>query len=246
MSFLKKMISFDRAAILVLLAMQATTIVYLVRMSASDRAEKEMLLSRIEAFETAARVSSAAQSQNSAPQILARRLQNPASLVRAHAEMERVLESMFGAAGQDHDMFVSESPFSRMDRLHAQAFRMFESSFDDFRLAGKSLGPEAQMEVLVISPAMDMREFDDCYLVAISLPRDARPELSVTLDGRVLSVNGRQSGRGGTAWQFAKRVQLPGPIETQSVHATLTNGVLRIVAPKGNETTTGSKSAKIM
>jgi len=245
MSLLKKTVSFDRLALLVLLGMQTATIIYLLRMSATNRMDKEILLARLEAHENAERLSSSAQQPNPALRLVAGSIQNPASVVRAHGEMEKMLASMFGTTAHE-DMFMPESPFAQLDRLHVQALRMFENSFDDIQLAGKSMGQRGQMEVLVISPAMDMREFDDCYLVAISLPRATRPELSVTLEGRVLSVSGRQSGRPGAAWQFAKRVQLPGPIDTQAVHATLTNGVLRIVAPKGDETVSENTSAKIM
>lgn len=246
---IRRLLSVDRAIMIVLLAIQAATIVHLVRASARDRGEKELLLGRIERHETetAEQLASTAQPAAIAPQGVVDVMQDrAASLVRAQAEMERMLDSMFGSAGHDCDAFFPDSPFAQFDRLHARALRMFDSSFDEFRLAGKSLGPRGQMEYVVVSPAMDMREFDDCYLVAISLPRATRPELSVTLDGRVLFVSGRQGGRQGQAWQFEKRVQLPGPITARAVRATLTNGVLRIVAPKGAEAIAGNTPARIM
>ncbi len=237
----------DRVAMIALIAIQAATIAYLYRASNRDRAEKEILLSRIERHEAQEDAALVVRGSTAYPRAPANNAQDhAASLLRAHTDMDRVLESMFGAPGYRDEMFIPDSSLTQIDRLHAQAIRMIENSFEDFRLAERAMRPGSQMGYLVISPAMDLREFDDCYLLAISLPHATRPELSVVLDGQVLCVSGRQSGRRDGTWRFDKRVQLPGPVSAQAVRATLTNGILRIVAPKGADAAPAEQPSRIM
>jgi HSP20 family molecular chaperone IbpA len=246
MGIMKRFVSIDRTILVGVVVIQAATIAYLFHASARDRYEKEMLRGRIERYEDA-RQNSSSQPTPRRESLAADSGQNPAlPFFRAHAEMEKILASMFGASGDASDNFPPESSHEQLNGLHEQTLRMFERSFEEFRRAGESIGPRGQMGMLVISPAMDMREFDDCYLVAISLPRFSQPDLSVTLDGQMLLVRGTQTGRQGEEWQFEKRVRLPGPVVVQSVRGTLTNGVLRIVAPKSGEADSERGSTRIM
>jgi len=86
------------------------------------------------------------------------------------------------------------------------------------------------------SPAMDMRELNDAYVVVFSLPAVSVDDVQVILDGRLLSVV-TPFGRDGEAAPYPRHrqlVQLPGPVgDVEQASASLTNGLLRVIVPKG-------------
>lgn len=93
-------------------------------------------------------------------------------------------------------------------------------------------------EMLNASPSLDMRDTDGGYLVTFSIP-DVQPDgLGVMLDGRVLTVRAQCGGTPalpGSLRCYERRVLLPGPVGASGdAQAHLTNGILRVLIPKGD------------
>lgn len=91
------------------------------------------------------------------------------------------------------------------------------------------------------SPAADVRETEDSYLVEVDLPGVRRDDLAIDLTGGELAVTGelreveqrgRLHRRTRRTGQFAYRVTLPHDVDTDSCEAGLTDGVLTIRVPK--------------
>ena len=112
---MKRFVSIERAILVGVVVVQAATIAYLFRASAHDRYEKKMLLGRIERYEDALQ-NSPSQPAARLESLAADSGQTPAlPFFRAHAEMEKILSSMFGASGDTSENFPPESshdPFS--------------------------------------------------------------------------------------------------------------------------------------
>jgi HSP20 family molecular chaperone IbpA len=116
-----------------------------------------------------------------------------------------------------------------MEHMLAEANRAF-SDFDSF------FGPGPAWAALPASPAMNLRELDDAYELALALP-DADPEsLDVRLDGRLLSVASRQNTRtpnSASSQSFSTRLLLPGPVDSNAaVKITNENNRICIRIPK--------------
>jgi HSP20 family protein len=119
--------------------------------------------------------------------------------------------------------------FDRMDSL-------IESAITDFQRVGSRFDLDHGWDRLAAVPAMDMRDNTDHYVVLLNLSGVHPADVSVTLEGRLLSV--QTPVRDGTdsrpAGVLERRVRLPGPVgEAQLAHAVMTNGLLRICIPKG-------------
>lgn len=120
--------------------------------------------------------------------------------------------------------------FDRMDSTFANAFLNMRRSdpfihFDD------------GWDRLMISPAMDMREHDNNYVVLCYLPTISPSNVSVVLNDRMLTVSSSArewDGRTAQTSSFETHVQIPGPVgDLQQAAASLSNGVLKIIIPKG-------------
>ena len=101
------------------------------------------------------------------------------------------------------------------------------------------LGP-GSVTGLPWSPAADLSETDDAYVVHVELPGVHKDQLSVQLMDRELAISGeikepsdgrrhRSSRRTG---QFEYRTLLPGDIKAGQTSAQLADGVLTVTVPK--------------
>jgi HSP20 family protein len=91
------------------------------------------------------------------------------------------------------------------------------------------------------SPAVDVEEADDAWIVEAELPGIKEKDIDLELHGTQLSISGdveertrrgilrRKSRRVG---RFDYRVNLPGVSDTEEVQATLDDGVLTVRVPK--------------
>lgn len=93
------------------------------------------------------------------------------------------------------------------------------------------------------SPAADLSETNDAYIVDVNLPGVPREGISIEIHGEDLVITGefKDPERAGTlairrrarpVGRFESRTTLPGPFDADQVSATLSNGVLTIILPK--------------
>lgn len=125
---------------------------------------------------------------------------------------------------------VGNDPFSELERLHEQL-----SQYLHLRQPLTGLLSD------VFTPAADIEETDDAYVVDIELPGVKRDDLDIEVSGRRVSVRGERKEkervgilrrRERTVGRFAYEVTLPGDVAEDGIEAHLTEGVLNIRLPK--------------
>jgi HSP20 family protein len=90
----------------------------------------------------------------------------------------------------------------------------------------------------VLSPAVDIYESRDEYLLVADLPGVQQPELSVKLNQGELSFEGvRKPSEGAPSGQnaeirYRRTFTLPGGIDADKIEAKLASGVLQLRVPK--------------
>ena len=94
------------------------------------------------------------------------------------------------------------------------------------------------------APALDLKEDDEAYTVALEVPGIAQEDLQISLENNVLTVRGskeKKKDEEGKAnyrriersyGSFARSVTLPRNVDVNNVQANLADGVLSIVLPK--------------
>jgi len=93
------------------------------------------------------------------------------------------------------------------------------------------------------TPAMDIREEDNRYVLEADIPGVAREDLDITLEDSVLTIKGertinseenRESYRRKERihGSFVRQFSLPDTVNTEAISAVITNGVLEIGIPK--------------
>ncbi|MER3536920.1 MAG: heat-shock protein [Thermus sp.] len=90
-------------------------------------------------------------------------------------------------------------------------------------------------EVAAWTPAVDLLEEEDGYLLLVDVPGVRPEDLELLEEGSVLTLAGVRHPLPGTYLQeerpygvFRRTLHLPGPVEEGSAKATLRNGVLEI------------------
>lgn len=126
-------------------------------------------------------------------------------------------------------------PFAELDDLQQRFSSLLESTFGD--LSGSSFGGW--------TPAVDIEETDEAFIVEAELPGVKPEDINVELDQNQLVIHGeteerersgvlrRQTRRTG---QFDYRVALPSQVDADKVDATLEDGVLRLQLHKSEST----------
>lgn len=121
-----------------------------------------------------------------------------------------------------------------MLRLRDEFDRLFEESFDFPRWR--------PMEPLG-DPAVDVAETDDAYIVKASVPGIKPDDLDISVTGNTLTIKGEVEDeetiseeqyhiRERRYGSFARTINLPVPVNADSVVATYEDGVLTLTAPK--------------
>jgi HSP20 family protein len=131
-------------------------------------------------------------------------------------------------------LFAVQTPHD----MHMQMERLFEDAMAGFERMDSFVRFDDGWGSLMTSPAMDMHDEPNRYIVTVSLPDAESSPPSITLEGRLLTVVSR-TARGApgalSEKQFARRILLPGPVQEQAATAYFTNGVLRVELPKSEE-----------
>lgn len=87
------------------------------------------------------------------------------------------------------------------------------------------------------TPAADLTETDDAYLVEIELPGVRREDIDIHVEGRRLVVHGERKEKERVGWlrrrtrtvgRFYYEITVPGDIDDQATTASLDSGVLTV------------------
>ena len=131
-----------------------------------------------------------------------------------------------------------------MSLVRYEPWRRFGQMQNDINRAFSFLDAEPRaVKANTWTPAVDVTEYKDRYVLAIELPGIAPDSVEITLEDGVLDVHGerpetkededivyRRAER--RAGKFQRRFQLPESVDTEKVGASNHNGILEIVVPK--------------
>lgn len=123
----------------------------------------------------------------------------------------------------------------------AAADRFFDDAFERF-FAAPWMGPADSDAVR--TPTLDVAETEQAYTASIDLPGVEKKDVSVSIDGRRVSVEAnsqrsdeRKDGdrvlyRERSAASYSRSFTLPQEVDAQAASAKLDNGVLTLTLPK--------------
>lgn len=128
-------------------------------------------------------------------------------------------------------------PFSDMLTLREAMTQLFDGSY---------VAPTTLRNTQGFVPALDLSETETAYLVELSIPGVKPEDIDVSVENNVLTIKGtlhqeeqenkrnyhRVERRYGS---FQRTLGLPTTVKPDAIHATLTNGVLRLDIPKAEE-----------
>jgi HSP20 family protein len=128
------------------------------------------------------------------------------------------------------------SPFDRLATLHDEVNRLFDFSFPS-RDTGLFSG---------WSPALDLYDEKDDFLVLVELPGMKKEDIQISLHDGVLTVSGERKhesdGQPGKAFRseryfgkFQRSVSLPALVDSSKVKAAYKDGILSVTLPKSEE-----------
>jgi HSP20 family protein len=128
-----------------------------------------------------------------------------------------------------------EQAQTQMDRLFAHALG----------LHGQRQGP-ALGSGSAWTPALDISERKDAYLVTVELPGVKLDDLQITLEDGLLTIQGQRDVANDSSEEqfhrverssgaFRRSITLPAHVEADEVNASMEDGVLRILVPKAEE-----------
>lgn len=140
--------------------------------------------------------------------------------------------------------------------------RDFEQFFNRFFEGGArfpflpSSGKQEQMTLADWTPAVDIQETPEAYVVNAELPEVKKEDVKITVQDGVLSLSGerrlekeekgkkfhrieRSYGR------FERSFVLPDSIDEQKIHASYDNGVLHLMLPKAPSTRPTTREIKV-
>jgi HSP20 family protein len=118
--------------------------------------------------------------------------------------------------------------------------RMFDGFFQGGARADENLFPS------VWTPAVDVAEHDDEYLVKVELPGVAKDDVKITMQENILTVRGEKKQEKETKESDYHRVErsygsfqrsftLPTTVKNDKIEAAYKDGILTITLPKAEE-----------
>jgi HSP20 family protein len=135
----------------------------------------------------------------------------------------------------------TRSALSRAGDPFTALQREVERLFDDFTQGG-FLAPARERE-LAISPNLDVSETDNALEVTVDLPGVDEKGVDVTLSDKVLTIKGEHKHERDEKKQgyhlversygsFARSISVPFEVDTDTVKASFSKGVLKVTLPK--------------
>jgi len=121
--------------------------------------------------------------------------------------------------------------------------REMNRMFDNF-LNGTDRGEDYALTVW--SPAVDIAEHDDQYVVKMELPGVSKEEVKITLESNILTIRGEKKQEKETKKENYHRVErsygsfqrsftLPTTVKNDKIDASFKDGILNINLPKAEE-----------
>ena len=132
---------------------------------------------------------------------------------------------------------------NHMSLIHYKPINLFDQFNDEMNRYLSSMRSTAANQEHDWTPAVDIQEEDNHYLLTADIPGVNRNDVEITLEDGVLTVKGeRKSGtdiseegyrrRERLHGTFVRQFNLPDTVDTANITATAEDGVLRIAIPK--------------
>ena len=123
----------------------------------------------------------------------------------------------------------------------ASLFGQFDNEIN--RLFFNAHATDAANQAHDWTPAVDIREEENRYVLEADIPGISREDLDITLEDSVLTIKGERSvtseennegyrRRERTHGSFVRQFTLPDTVNTEAISAAVVNGVLEIGIPK--------------
>lgn len=100
-----------------------------------------------------------------------------------------------------------------------------------------------------LAPSMDVADNKDSVEISVELPGLKREDIKIAVDGDMLTISGEKKAEKETKeknyrlversyGEFSRSIYLPRSVDASQIKANMTDGVLKIVAPKRPEAQT--------
>ena len=130
-----------------------------------------------------------------------------------------------------------------MSLVHYKPVNLFRQFDNELNRYFSNAHTEAANQAHDWTPAVDIREEDNRYVVEADIPGVARGNIDILLEDSVLTVKGQRSveseeyaenyrRRERTHGSFVRQFTLPDTVNAEAISATVTDGVLEIRIPK--------------
>lgn len=122
-------------------------------------------------------------------------------------------------------------PMRELDQIQQQTFQLLQSMLGASPFAG----------VGTWVPAVDIEESEDSWILEAELPGAKSDDIDIEAHDNEIQITGEivEKERAGIlrrrtrrVGRFEYRVTLPGPIDPDSINASLDDGILRVTVPK--------------
>ena len=122
-------------------------------------------------------------------------------------------------------------PMRELDQIQQQTFQLLQSMLGASPFAG----------VGTWVPAVDIEETEDSWILEAELPGVKSDDIDIEAHDNEIQITGEivEKERAGIlrrrmrrVGRFEYRVTLPGPIDPDSINASLDDGILRVTVPK--------------
>ena len=132
---------------------------------------------------------------------------------------------------------MSRDPFRDLLDLQRGINELFEGSFG---------GPREEVALRAWTPAVDVYEDENAFLIKLDLPEVNRDDVKVSLHENTLSISGERRFENEqkrenyhrverSYGQFYRSFTLPPNVDTTAIDAKFKDGVLRLTLPKKEE-----------
>lgn len=138
--------------------------------------------------------------------------------------------------------FSNDDPWEAFDRMSQRMNSLMQHAFMFGSPLFQNMPQDAGFD---FTPAVDLEETKDAFIVKIDLPGLEKDKINLTVRENVLTIEGvrqtvneTQDQKGGYYAQersygsFARSLSLPGPVDESKIVAEYKNGVLMITLPK--------------